>query len=79
MSRSRKRTPVVKTGCGKEGKRRASRQTRRCRQVPAGKSMFYKKLSEQWDIWDYRSFLSSSDAQKSGMSTRQWERFYQQK
>lgn len=49
MGRSRKRTPVVKAGCEK---RRVSRQTRRCRQVSAGKSMFYKKLSEQWDIWD---------------------------
>ncbi len=80
MSRSWKRTPVFKMGCGKEGKKLASRRTRRCKQVPVGKSMgYYKKLYEQWDIWDYRFFVSESEAKKDGWDARGWKKFYRQK
>ena len=53
MSRSYKKTPVVKDGkSGRIGKRFASRKVRRYKgKIPKG--CFYKKIYESWNIHDY--------------------------
>lgn len=68
MSRSYKKTPVVKDGrSGKEGKKFANRKVRRCKHDLAnGKA--YRKVFESWDIHDmvnyysYQSFKKDKEA-----------------
>ena len=76
MSRSWKHTPVIKMGHGKEEKQRANRTIRRCRKIPAGKSMVYKKLYPQWDVCDYRFFMSKNEVGLFGWSIQEWKKIY---
>lgn len=61
MSRSYKRKPVYKDGSSgrrrikKHDKRRASRKVRRTN-TAFRKSNIYRRLSETWDICDYRTY-----------------------
>lgn len=61
MSRSFKKTPIVKDGhSGKPGKRLANRKVRRFKgRIPNGR--WYRKLYESWDIHDYVSWYPLSE------------------
>lgn len=60
MSRSYKHTPVYKTTkAGNKGKKFANRRIRRKAKITPddiqiGKSNYYRRLNESWDICDYR-------------------------
>lgn len=66
MSRSRKRTPVIKQGKGVYGKRAANCKVRQLLDLPAGKSKQYKRFYPQWDVWDFRFYLSERSIGKAG-------------
>ena len=66
MSRSRKRTPVLKQGRGICGKQAANRKVRQLRDLPAGKSKQYKRFYPQWNVWDFRIYLSERSIEDSG-------------
>lgn len=62
MSRSYKKHPVCKDSsntCNKKDKRRANKKVRKYILSLSGKSNDYKKVSESWDISDYRFWTSS--------------------
>lgn len=69
MSRSYKKTPVVKDyHSGKKGKRQANRKVRRCKHIiSSGNS--YRKVYETWDIHDsvsrysYQQFLVDKESE----------------
>lgn len=68
MSRSYKRTPVLKC-CGdkKYGKRQANKKVRRSDKSVLYRGKQYRKLYESWDINDVIVFWSKNEAEKSGM------------
>jgi len=56
MSRSEKKTPIIKYGgYGKQGKKWANRRVRRNYSISNGNN--YRKMYESWDIFDCRSNL----------------------
>lgn len=78
MSRSFKKIPILKyCGYGKVGKKMANRKVRRC-QYLSRKSMRYKKVFEQWNIYDVVSFWTRRDAEEDD-SVEVWEKFYHRK
>ncbi len=74
MSRSYKKFPVIKDRA-RTSKNRfkpktfANRATRHCKEVPTGKSCFFKKIYCSWFISDYR-FV---DCMNETEVKRQWE------
>lgn len=65
MSRSYRKTPIVKD-CSKHGakwaKRRANKRVRRISRGLIGKSKLYRKHYERWDICDYWYYYPKSEA-----------------
>lgn len=66
VSRSKKRTPVIKQGKGADGKRAANRKVRQLKDLPTGKSKQYKRFYPQWDVWDFRFYLSERSIEIAG-------------
>jgi hypothetical protein len=66
MSRSRKKSPIVKDPANKGMKRLANKKVRRTNNIPSGKA--YKKVFESWDISDYRWIWTKEDAIDSYMN-----------
>ena len=66
MSRSYKKTPIVKDGgkSSKKSKRLANKKVRRNTDKLAIKGKSYKKIYNSWDINDYISYWSEKDAIK---------------
>lgn len=68
MSRSKRRTPIVKDhNSGKWGKKQANKKVRREKDFD-GKGSSYKKIYNSWDIHDYISYYSKEEA------INDWER-----
>ena len=90
MSKSYKKTPVYKDR-NPGGKKRAARKVRRSKNVPKGKG--YKKISDSWDISDYRFYDNLGDwiyyeerrlgrtlTEKETKETKvEWEKYYKRK
>ena len=66
VGRSRKRAPVIKQGKGADGKRAANRKVRQLKDLPAGKSKQYKRFYPQWDVWDFRFYMSERSIEMAG-------------
>lgn len=78
MSRSFKKTPIIKyAGYGKFGKRQANKRVRQSQDI-SGKGTHHKKLYQTWDINDVVSHWSREEAIEAGM-LEEWERFYHRK
>ncbi len=76
MSRSYRKFPVIKDRTRNSKDRQkpktfANRAVRRYKEVPAGKSCFFKKVYCSWFISDYR-FITVPDEKEF---KRQWENF----
>lgn len=58
MSRSYKKTPIVKDNAGgrKHAKRQANKKVRRTKCLSSGKQ--YRKVYNTWDIYDYVSYCT---------------------
>lgn len=64
MSRSYKKTPIVKDGhSGRFGKTFANRKVRRCKE-PIANGKAYRKVFNPWDIHDYVDYCSYGDFKK---------------
>lgn len=77
MSRSRKKTPIVKSGIP-GGKKAANRKVRRSRFLLSLKGNQYKKLYSQYDVIDYTVYASREDAVKDG-EMPWWEKYFHRK
>lgn len=81
MSRSRKKTPILK-GNGKSGvsyaKRVASKKVRQTRMEWYGKGNYYRKVYQQYFIHDYVSYRSEQSARKRG-EMDMWEKYHHRK
>lgn len=74
MSRSYRKFPVIKDRAKTSKDRQkpktfANRAVRRYKEVPTGKSCFFKKIYCSWNISDYR-FITATDEKQF---KRQWE------
>ncbi|MDE5620460.1 MAG: hypothetical protein K2O29_01245 [Ruminococcus sp.] len=67
MSRSYKKFPIIKDRF--KPKTFANRAVRRYKEVPIGKSCFFKKVFCSWDICDYRCV----DCMNETEVTRRWK------
>ena len=69
MSRSYKKHPICSDDYAdkKFAKRRANKKVRSSTEVPRGK--YYRKISESWNIADYRLYWTEEDA-------REWYRLH---
>lgn len=82
LSRSYKKTPVVKDGCNKAGsrkywKRQAHKKERKTEDL-GNKSNNYRKVFDSWNICDYRFY----EEKEVGMDEGQhhfWEKWYHRK
>ena len=89
MSRSYKHTPVYKiTKAGNMGKKYANRRIRRKAKVSPddiqiGKSNYYRKLNESWDIGDYRFWGEPIWREESWLNLKDnpelWQKCYRRK
>lgn len=72
MSRSYKKTPIVKDNCGgrKFAKRQANKKVRNSMNVPDGKQ--YRKFYNTWNLYDYVSYCTLEDF----MKIKHLRRFY---
>lgn len=78
MSRSYKRTPVIKCcGYGKFGKRQANKKVRKAGEL-GRKSQSFKRVYETWDIRDYRLFCGRRAGEKL-IGKGYWEKCYYRK
>jgi len=79
MSRSYKRTPVMKCcGDSRYGKRQANKKVRRSDKSVLYKRKQYRKVYESWDINDVVLYWSKRDAEKSG-ELDDWKKYYYRK
>lgn len=77
MSRSRKRNPISKVGGGKAAKKAANHKVRRQKTLTLPrKSNLYRRFSNQYDVIDYRFYLSKRDA---GDEVQWWAKSYYRK
>lgn len=85
MSRSYKYTPVLKDGGRRGGKkwrskkwvkRQAGKKVRKTGNL-GQKSKIYRRVSETWDICDWRSFCSWNPTDWDTKS--EWEKWYRRK
>ena len=68
MSRSYKKTPVYKAMVDSRFSKRASnKKIRKQKDLPMGKSKIFRKVSETWEICDYRTYFSRE------MALEEWE------
>lgn len=79
MSRSHKKTPVYKDGSNqskrrKYSKKQAHKKVRKW-QGSFKKSNHYRKISEQWDICDYRFYEAEPDS-AIGEDYDHWKKYY---
>lgn len=79
MSRSYKRTPILKC-CGdkKYGKRQANKKVRRSDKSVLYRGKQYRKLYESWDINDVILFWTRHEAEKDG-ELDVWKKWYYRK
>lgn len=77
MSRSRKKTPIIKFGGCPGGKRRANRASRRMEFI-GNKGNYYKKLYPQYDVNDFVSYCSRKQGDSDG-DMEWWEKCYRRK
>lgn len=80
MSRSYKKTPVLKsssTSSNNRNKRRANKRVRRA-EYGLGKSKRYRKIYETWDICDYRFYVAMPDSSETE-DREFWKKFYRRK
>lgn len=82
MSRSYKKTPVLKEGRNKAGskkywKKRAHKKERRTKEL-GNKSNYYRKVYESWDICDYR-FFHEKNVDMDADEVLDWEKVYHRK
>lgn len=78
MSRSRKKTPIIKYGGGPDAKRAANRAVRHMKLL-GYKGNSYKKLYPQYDVIDYVFYCSRKQWQDDDGDTERWEKFYKRK
>lgn len=79
MSRSYKRTPVMKCcGDSRYGKRQANKKVRRSDKSVLYKRKQYRKVYDSWDINDVVLYWSKRDAEKSG-ELDDWKKYYYRK
>jgi len=79
MSRSYKKTPIVKSvGDKKYHKRQANKKVRRSNPNVLLKGKQYRKLYETWDINDVILFWSRTDAERRG-ELDIWNKWYYRK
>lgn len=89
MSRSYKHTPVYKsTKAGNKGKKYANRSIRRKAKISpddiqVGKSNYYRKLNQSWDICDYRFWGEPIWREESRLNLKDnpelWKKCYRRK
>lgn len=90
MSKSYKRHPVCKDSsntCNKKDKRSANKKVRKYTLSLTGKSKDYKKISESWDISDYRFWMSSESYAENWEemfsskeeAIQKWKKYYRRK
>ena len=82
MSRSYKKTPVVKDGCDNAGsrkysKRRAHKKERKTQDL-GNKSNYYRKVFETWNICDYR-FYKEKEIGMDEEELQHWKKWYYRK
>lgn len=73
MSRSRKKTPIIKFGGRPDGKRASNRKFRRVRLERAGKGMSYKKHFPQYGVHDFIFYGGRRPAAR-GAARNRWEK-----
>lgn len=79
MSRSRKKTPIIKFGGCPDGKRMANRKVRRLSILPAGKGNSYKKFYPQYDVNDFVVYQANGTAGGDDGTDDWWERVFYRK
>lgn len=82
LSRSYKKTPVVKDGCNKAGlrkyqKRQAYKKERKTKNL-GNKSNNYRKVFDSWNICDYR-FYKEKEIAMDEEEIHSWEKWYHRK
>lgn len=84
MSRSYKKTPIVKDNKGgrKAAKKEANRKVRQSKDVPNGKQ--YRKFYNPWDIYDYVMYCDSYKEMSSYRKDEEkakklWYKYYYRK
>ncbi len=80
MSRSRKKTPIIKFGGCPGGKRAANRAVRR-KALLGYKGNSYKKLYQQYYVNDFVWYCSKGQWQSGDEDAdmERWEKFYKRK
>ncbi len=78
MSRSRKKTPIIKFGGCPGGKRSANRASRRMEFI-GNKGNYYKKLFPQYDVNDFVFYCSKKQGRGEDGDTEWWEKRYHRK
>lgn len=79
MSRSRKKTPIIKMGGGSVEKTAANRKIRHSKWTSLHKGNLYKKFYPQYDVIDYTFYCSRVQAKKDGWDKNEWEAVYYRK
>lgn len=79
MSRSYKRTPIIKyCGNSRFGKRQSSKKVRKSDRKLLLKGSQYKRLFETWNINDIVQFYSLKEAEKRG-NIEHWKKYFYRK